>query len=470
MALLDLLKDPNAYKFNSKGLKYQNPPLLGERVTFDVTNAQANPTYTDGTIDHATPVSEDVFARGGITVANDRRQTDKDRIKEWMKTPIGVQFLAKQVVLQALNKKPQFLYNLGLNTLQSVSKAGISNVQRGGILSLGGFDVAEALGAEVDYLTGNEFKGVSGSQGELLRENNYNLGDPGKKGAINGIEDLLKSINPFAKDEGYAVTIDSKIDKLNALPIMVDNDTTPKLSQDIAKQSKDFVKFRFEVKTYDNQNKNHIIAFRAFLDNLSDDYNATHNSYKYNGRGEEFYIYNKFKRTISLGFKIAAQSRHEMKPLYQKLNYLAAQTAPNYSDEGRIRTPYMYLTVGDWFNRIPGVVTSVGLKWSKEYPWEIALDKNIDNNTDDDSDDTEQKTGKDKDMLVLPHVLDVSVSFQPIHSFIPDNEPQTPFIGIDKGDWRENPSTEIPSYSSTQSNKIIDKLARGLFKEGNSII
>ena len=79
MALLDLLKDPNAYKFNSKGLKYQNPPLLGERVTFDVTNAQANPTYTDGTIDHATPVSEDVFARGGITVANDRRQTDKDR-------------------------------------------------------------------------------------------------------------------------------------------------------------------------------------------------------------------------------------------------------------------------------------------------------------------------------------------------------------------------------------------------------
>ena len=443
MALLDLLKDPNAYKFNSKQRNYLPNttggygPLLGKRIEFDVTNAQADPTFLDGTINHATPVSEDIFARGGITVANDRRQTDKERIKEWMKTPIGVQFLAKQVTLQALNKKPQFLYNLGVNTLQSVSKAGISNVQRGGILSLGGFDIAEALGANVDYLTGDEFRGVEGKKGELLKENNYNLGDPGKKGAVNNIDDLLKSINPFAKNEGYAVKIDSKIDKLNALPIIEDSNLTPKLSQDLAKATKDFIKLQFEVKTYDKE-PNNLIAFRAFLDSFDDTYNANHNSYKYNGRGEKFYIYESFERKISLGFKIAAQSRWEMKPLYQKLNYLAAQTAPNYSEEGRIRTPYMYLTVGDWCNRIPGLITSVGLKWQTNYPWEIALDKG-----------NAEGAGKDSDMLILPHVLDVSVSFQPIHAFVPNNKPTTPFIGIDKGDWREEPSAIIPTYSGS---------------------
>ena len=443
MALLDLLKDPNAYKFNSKQRNYLPNttggygPLLGRRIEFDVTNAQADPTFLDGTINHATPVSEDVFARGGITVANDRRQTDKERIKEWMKTPIGVQFLAKQVTLQALNKKPQFLYNLGVNTLQSVSKAGISNVQRGGILSLGGFDIAEALGANVDYLTGDEFRGVEGKKGELLKENNYGLGDPGKKGSVNSIGDLLNSINPFAKTEGYAVKIDSKIDKLNALPIMERSDLTPKLSQDLAKATKDFIKLQFEVKTYDKE-PNNLIAFRAFLDSFDDTYNANHNSYKYNGRGEKFYIYESFDRKISLGFKIAAQSRWEMKPLYQKLNYLAAQTAPNYSEEGRIRTPYMYLTVGDWCNRIPGLITSVGLKWQTNYPWEIALDKG-----------NAEKAGKDSDMLILPHVLDVSVSFQPIHAFVPNNSPQAPFIGIDKGDWRETPSAIIPQYSES---------------------
>jgi len=443
MALLDLLRDPSAYKFNSKQKNYLPNatggygPLLGRRVEFDVTDVQANPTFLDGTINHATPVSEDVFARGGITVANDRRQTDKERIKEWFKTPIGTQWIAKQVTLQALNKKPQFLYNLGLNTLQSVGQAGLSNVQRGGILSLGGFDVAEALGANVDYLTGDEFRGIEGKKGELLKENNYNLGDPGKKGAVNNIDDLLKSINPFAKNEGYAVKVTSKIDKLNALPI-IEIDDTPQFSQDFAKGTKDFVKFQFEVKTYDNSNKNHVIAFRAFLDNLSDDYSANHNSYKFNGRGEKFYIYESFDRKISLSFKIAAQSRWEMKPLYQKLNYLISQTAPNYSMEGRIRTPYMFLTVGDWCNRIPGLLTSANLKWNTNYPWEIALDKG----------NAEEK-GKDADMLVLPHVLDVSISFQPIHSFTPNNNPHTPFIGIDNGDatWRSQPTSNIPQYN-----------------------
>ena len=445
MGLRDLLRDPNAYRpgGGSKGLKYQSPPLLGERVTFDVTKEDARPTFMYGT-DHNpnNPTTEDLFARGGYSVGQDRRETDKNRIQAFFDTGKGFSWLTKQVALQALNPKFPQVYNplykpINLNnTLKSVRQVGLDNIKRGGVATIAGLDIVDLVGGGVDYLTHKQFKNIDGQRGGLLRENNYNLGDPGKKDSIDSLEELWDVVkSPFTADEGYNIKIDSKIDFLNALPIVEDSNITPKLNQDITNAAKDFVPFRFEVKTYDNQNKNHIIAFRAFLDNLSDDYTATHNTFKYNGRGEEFYTYNKFNRKLGVSFKIAAQSRWEMKPLYQKLNYLVSQTAPNYSpQEGRMRTPFMFLTVGDWLNRVPGLLTSVNLKWQTNYPWEIALDKQIGPGG--------ELEGKDRDMLILPHVLDVTVNFQPIHSFTPNNSPYAPFIGIEN--WMEHPTTQIP--------------------------
>ena len=89
------------------------------------------------------------------------------------------------------------------------------------------------------------------------------------------------------------------------------------------KYSKDYVKFRFEVVDHD-KGENNMMVFRAFLDSISDNYSANHNTFKYNGRGEPFYTYKQFDRKLSVGFKIAAQTRWEMKPLYQKLNYLVS--------------------------------------------------------------------------------------------------------------------------------------------------
>ena len=63
-----------------------------------------------------------------------------------------------------------------------------------------------------------------------------------------------------------------------------------------------------------------------------------------------------------------------MMPLYRKLNYLASNTAPEYSNMGRIRTPFMRLTVGSWCDRLPGIMTSVGISWKTNYPWEISID------------------------------------------------------------------------------------------------
>ena len=83
--------------------------------------------------------------------------------------------------------------------------------------------------------------------------------------------------------------------------------------------AEDFIPFRFEAVNTDNPLKSDYIVFKAFLDNFNDNYNASHNSFNYNGRGETFYTYNGFTRNIDFQFKIAAQSKEEMLPLYTKL-------------------------------------------------------------------------------------------------------------------------------------------------------
>ena len=177
--------------------------------------------------------------------------------------------------------------------------------------------------------------------------------------------------------------------------------------------AEDFIPFRFEAVNTDNPLKSDYIVFKAFLDSFNDQFNANHNEINYNGRGESFYTYNNFKRNISFQFKIAAQSKEEMEPLYTKLNYLVSNTAPEYSKLGRIRTPFIKLTVGDWCNRVPGVLNSIGLTWQKDYPWQIENSDNI---------------------LMLPHVLDVSVQFTPIHNFLPEKSIDSQFFNLKGAD------------------------------------
>ena len=84
-----------------------------------------------------------------------------------------------------------------------------------------------------------------------------------------------------------------------------------------------------------------------------------------------------------------------------------------------MRAGFVRLTIGSWVDRVPGFVQSVNLSWQKDYPWEIALDS--------------PEGGQDTAMLVLPHVLDVSVSFLPVHNFTPQRSVKdSPFILKDK--------------------------------------
>lgn len=202
--------------------------------------------------------------------------------------------------------------------------------------------------------------------------------------------------------KNYAAPVNSTtVDLINRLSIHN--------NEELKKSARDLIKFRFQVMTPEEED-NKYLHFRAYLDSFDDNFSADWNKHNYIGRAENFYTYQNFNRDISLGFKIAAQTRYEMRPLYRKIVYLASTTAPTYND-GLMRGTFVKLTVGDYLMNMPGIITSVNYSWDQNYPWEIALSN------------PEAGTGQtkvDEDMQELPMVLNCSINFTPIHKFAPE--------------------------------------------------
>ena len=197
---------------------------------------------------------------------------------------------------------------------------------------------------------------------------------------------------------------------------------------------KDLVNFRFESIDNDSPENSIFILFRSFLSSITDNYSPTWNPHKYLGRGEKVYTYSGFDRSISFSFKTAVQTREETKPIIQKLNFLASNTAPDFNTAGRMRGPFMRLTIGDYFVSLPGFISSLTYTIDDSSPWDIALYKD-----------------EGLDERQLPHIINVQVSYTPIHDFLPrkgtndvhyilgkNDEWVTslPSIGID-GDWEK---------------------------------
>ena len=204
-------------------------------------------------------------------------------------------------------------------------------------------------------------------------------------------------------------------DKINALPIY-------KSSAVIADPIKnDLVKFRIAAIDNNDPSSKEFIHFRAFIDSFSDSYNANWSSQKYMGRGEPFYKYDSFSRDINLSFTVAAQSREEMMIMYKKLNFLASNLAPDYTDAGYMAGPLVQLTLGGWCYELPGFIKSLTLDVPQESPWEIAI-PNLDKE--------EKEHGgikfRKSDVKEMPMICKVSgFNFTPIHKFRPAKQENT---------------------------------------------
>ena len=231
-------------------------------------------------------------------------------------------------------------------------------------------------------------------------EQRVNLGDPGNN--------ILNRSNYTAG----ATTPDDKVnvvDKVNALYMYEAEGVTE------SKNKNDFVKFRFAVINPDQPKKKTFTHFRAiFNGDITDSMTSNWDSFKYLGRGEEFFNYNGFSRDVSFAFTVFAQSKPELSIMYQKLNYLQSSLTPNFSKSGYMRGNIHQLTIGGYFLEQPGVITSLNYTMPQDSTWEIGIPS--------DSKDIESAGGityRDPSVKELTHRIDVQVQFKPIHTFLP---------------------------------------------------
>lgn len=217
------------------------------------------------------------------------------------------------------------------------------------------------------------------------REQRVGLGNPGKKD----------------RDRTKLSSYDAgTVDRINILPLYKD-----RVVLDPVVATRDLVKFRFEIIDNTDPGVSTFIHFRAFLGAITDNFKADWGTTKYIGRAENFYNYNGFSRDISFTFQVAAQSRAEMKSIYQKLNYLASSLAPDYN-KGYMKGNLIRLTIGDLYYALPGFIPSLTYNVPEEASWEIAF--------------SSPEQGDDTGLMETPKYFVVNVSFTPIHDFVPE--------------------------------------------------
>jgi hypothetical protein len=246
-------------------------------------------------------------------------------------------------------------------------------------------------------------------------ENRLNLGNPGQKNK-NVLSYTAASKSNVA--ENYKLALD----KITAGKIY-SGDKALHNKDNGEYAGNDLVKFSIGVVQNDTTGNSNYMHFRAFIDSFSDSYNADWGSYNYVGRGDKFYNYEGFERTINLSFTVFAQSKAELIPMYKKLNYLASSLAPDYSNSGFMKGNLHKMSIGGYLFEQVGIIKSLTYDIPEETPWEIGIN--------DDG-------GFDNTVKELPHMIKVTnLSFVPIQHFLPrvaniNNQSNTRYIALSK--------------------------------------
>ncbi len=451
MGLKKLLID-SGENFRPRDLDYgDNAPLITKRLPGVEENPESN---TREVVDDLTSG----LIPGGALTAGERAITDTKRISKFLLTREGITFLANEAIGQRMN--PQSLISptnrtrTPLNLLAQIPATITgTHIRRDGILDTvfegnfnydfdrnGGLKYEKEIRTIIDNNTEDTFDSTLlglytnlqlGQDSSLIREYSGGAGSTFGIGTtrIKKYEDVGRPDEDFIQQEinkgkekirtkyktgdptlnpaadGTYTYNSPTVDQVNVADVFSRSNLEP---IEEAKDLKDFINFKIALIDTSNPLNDEVLLFRAFLENLNDNFTGNWNSYTYNGRAEQFHTYSGFDRNISFNFKVAPQSMIELKPLYRKLNYLVSSTAPEYVNR-RMRGRYVRLTIGDWCYEVPGFFPSIGLSWSTNYPWEMNQDN--------------------EDMLSQhPLILDVRCTFRPIHDFTPESKIDKPFI------------------------------------------
>jgi len=268
---------------------------------------------------------------------------------------------------------------------------------------------AIALAESVDYNSG-------GPNGDGFKmESRIGIGNPGAR--------------PHVSRSNFYIEYEEGQDKINMSPIYKKIITAPVEQDSLA--VRDLIKFCIEDIDNNSPNITHRMHFRAYITNFSDNIGAEWDSKKYMGRGENFYTYQGFTRDVGFTFIVATQSVQEMEKIYQKVNYLASTLHPDYEiGTGFMRGSLHKLTIGEYFYRTTGVITSMNISVEDNYPWEIKMSQpELRNDFESGNNSLGNPLEKDdRGQMEVPQILKIQMNFKPIMDNLPQKGLYEPII------------------------------------------
>ena len=156
--------------------------------------------------------------------------------------------------------------------------------------------------------------------------------------------------------------------------------------------------------------------FPAYISNINDSFSSNYKTINYMGRPEPFYKYSGFRRDISFSFVVVAQSRAEVKNMYDKLNLLASSIAPSYTNAGYMSGNVSYLTIGDMYVDQPGIINGFSFGVPEEVTWDIGLGNPGDEYTKEENGETVfASTGSQHPMMIKVD----GFKFTPLYKSVP---------------------------------------------------
>jgi hypothetical protein len=179
-------------------------------------------------------------------------------------------------------------------------------------------------------------------------------------------------------------------------------------------------------------NKLNTLSFLGYITDYSENYDSSWGDVKYIGRAEKFYIFNEFKRTVSVGFNVPCFNAVELNNKHCALSELASTLAGKYSDNNLLGGIITKLKVGNYIDNQPGIITNLTFSPIQDSSWDLDAQ--------------------------LAFYLKVSFGFTLIHNFLPEytscgfiNKKATP-VSQDNSESNNGESNNGASNNGTSNN------------------
>jgi hypothetical protein len=140
-------------------------------------------------------------------------------------------------------------------------------------------------------------------------------------------------------------------------------------TQDFQRIDSDILQIVFRIINPFNSGEDQI-NFSAYINGFKDDFSSTWNEINYAGRAESFYVYDKFKRSVSFNLQIPCFNKKQLYEKHRALGQIASVTAGSYNNNF-LGGVLIRLNVGNYLVGEYGILDNISYSIPDQATWDI---------------------------------------------------------------------------------------------------